>query len=82
MSYGGVDAQRDRIGQSQFDLAGTTRWAQHANVWQHAATRSNDHDRLLGRVKTVLVKIFFRFQDAAGTKQDFDVLVGQVNMSR
>ena len=66
---------------AKFDLAEWSGGSQHANVGQHAATRSDDHDRLLGRVKTVLVEILVRLEHGAWAEEDFNVLVRQVRVT-
>ncbi len=59
-----------------------SRWTEDAHAGQHSAARSNHHHRLLGRVETVLVKIFVGLQHAAAAKQDLDMFVGQVTVPR
>src|SRR5262245_12276922 len=80
--HGGVNAERDRISESQLDLAGRSCRSEHADRRQHPPPRADDHHRLFGRVKAVLIQGLFRNQFRAGAKQDFDMLVGQVAVSR
>lgn len=78
----GIDPQRDRIGECQFHLAGSTCRSQNANARQHASTRADDHHRLFGRVKAVLIEIFVGFEHRTGTEQNLDVFVRQVDVTR
>ena len=56
------------------------RRTQHAHRGQHPPPRADDHHRFFGRVKAVLVERLHRRQLAARAEQDFDVLVGQMQV--
>lgn len=82
MANRSIDAQGDRVGESQFDLACFTRWAKNANVWDHASARSDDHHRFSGSKETVLVKVFLWGQFFSFPEELFNVFIRQVNVSR
>ena len=76
-----VDAEADGVGKGEFDLAVITRRAKDANVGEHAATRSDDHYRLLCCVEAVLVKVLHRRKRLPRTEEGFDMLISKMAMS-
>ena len=54
-----VDAQRNAVGEGQLDLGFRPRGAQHPHRGQHPPPRTDDHHRLLGGKKAVLVQVLW-----------------------
>lgn len=81
MANGCVDAQGDRIGEREFDLACFACWTEDAHVGDHPASRADDHDCFCGCKKTVLIEVFFGGKFFPFSEEFFDVLIGQVNVA-
>ena len=81
VAHRSTNAERNRIGERQFDLAEWSRGAKYPNRGQCPLTRADDHDRLFGSIEAVLIKVLHGRQGMSRAEQNLNMLVGQVTMS-
>ena len=78
---GDVEAERDGVGEGEFDLVQVAAGAEEAKVRDHAAARSNESDGFLSGVLAVLIEALHRSQLMTRTEEGFDSLLGEVGVT-
>jgi hypothetical protein len=76
-----INAKRNAVGESEFDLRVAAAGAEHSNVGKHSPARTNHCHGFLCRVVAVLVEVFFGCQLRTWAKQDLHMLLSQMDVA-
>src|SRR5262249_50378987 len=82
LSHWHVQAQRDRVGERQLDLAVVPARPEDAEVWNHPVPRAGDGNGFLRREETVLVERLVNVQLVPLAEKPFEVLLRDMAVPR
>ena len=80
-AHGGVDAQRDRVGERELHLTVVAAWTEDSKVGDHAMAGTDDGHGFLAGEEAVLVERLVRSQLVAGAEEALQVLRRDVAVS-
>ena len=80
--YGQIDAELDGVGDREFDLRQIPAWAEDAEIWDHAAARSDERHGLLGGKLAFLIEPLVDGEFCARPEEHFQILRRNVHVPR